>query len=104
MFPVLIFLKRKQAMKKTTFAAMAIALMCATPAFANHDKMDMMDANKDGSVSKAEYDTFKNNKFNEMDTNKDGSLSKDEMKAAHESKMEKWKDKMKDKMDMDDDR
>ncbi len=50
---------------------------------------DMMDTNKDGKISKAEYDAAHKNgggNFAKHDGNKDGFISRDEMKAAHEGK------------------
>ena len=49
--------------------------------------MDKMDTNKDGKISKAEYDAAHKNgggNFAKHDTNKDGFISAAEMKAAHE--------------------
>jgi uncharacterized low-complexity protein len=48
--------------------------------------MDKMDANKDGSVSRAEHDAAAAKMFSDADTNKDGSVSAAEFKAAHEGK------------------
>lgn len=42
-----------------------------------------MDQNKDGTVSRKEFDTFHGNHFKEIDTNKDGKLSEEEMQAMH---------------------
>lgn len=44
------------------------------------------DANKDGSLDKAEAQAMHDKKFAEMDTNKDGIISKDEMKACADHK------------------
>lgn len=51
--------------------------------------MDKMDTDKDGKISKAEYDAAHKNgggDFAKHDTNKDGSISAEEMKATHEGK------------------
>ena len=40
------------------------------------------DANKDGSLDKAEAQAMHDKKFAEMDTNKDSTISNDEMKAC----------------------
>lgn len=48
--------------------------------------MDKMDTNKDGKISKAEYDAAHKNgggDFAKHDTNKDGFISAAEMKATH---------------------
>jgi uncharacterized low-complexity protein len=50
---------------------------------------DKIDTNKDGRISRAEYDAAHKNgggNFAGHDTNKDGFISRDEMKAAHEGK------------------
>lgn len=80
-------------MKKVAITAVALttALFAGT-AFANkdwEDKFDKIDTNKDGVISKQEFDAHNNEWFTKMDTNKDGSISKDEKKAAKEAKKEK---------------
>jgi hypothetical protein len=44
-------------------------------------KLDMKDANNDGSVSLDEFNAAGEEKFTAADTNKDNMLSKDEMMA-----------------------
>ena len=44
------------------------------------DRMKMMDANGDGSVSKEEFMSHKEQHFMEKDANGDGVLTEDEMK------------------------
>jgi hypothetical protein len=56
----------------------------------------MMDTDKDGSISRAEWDAFHAEMFQKIDTNGDGLLSADEFKAAHKKmkqmhKMKKMK-------------
>ena len=46
-----------------------------------------MDTNKDGALSKKEFDAFHNKHFKEMDTNHDGKISPEEMQAAYPAKM-----------------
>jgi uncharacterized low-complexity protein len=41
--------------------------------------MKKMDADGDGNVSRAEFDTYHSGKFDRMDTNKDGMIGKSEM-------------------------
>jgi hypothetical protein len=48
------------------------------PCERHHDEMD---ANKDGVVTKKEFDAFHAKHFKEIDTNHDGKLSKDELDA-----------------------
>ncbi len=43
-------------------------------------KMEMMDTDGDGSISKDEFMNHKEQRFNEKDTNADGVLTEDEMK------------------------
>lgn len=45
--------------------------------------MHMADANKDGSVSRAEYDAGVTQHFDMVDTNRDGTITKPERQAAH---------------------
>jgi len=42
-----------------------------------------MDANKDGTISKKEFEAFHNKHFKELDSNKDGKLTEDELQSAH---------------------
>lgn len=60
-------------------------------------KMDGLDGNKDGSISKTEFDAFHNLHFTEMDKNKDGNISKEEMQAIHEDMHKKHGKMMGDK-------
>ena len=43
-------------------------------------KLKMMDTNKDGKISKKEWQTNWNQKFTELDANKDGQVTCDEYK------------------------
>ena len=43
-------------------------------------KMEMMDTDGNGSISKDEFMNHKEQRFNEKDTNADGVLTEDEMK------------------------
>lgn len=47
--------------------------------------LHMADANKDGVVTKAEYDTAVKAHFDKVDTNHDGKISKEERKAARDA-------------------
>jgi hypothetical protein len=93
-------------MKKILMLGIAALVMNAAPAFAEekaagdtpspHHKSNMMkeiDADGDGSVSKAEFLAFHEKRFGEMDTNSDGKISKEE----HEAKKAEWKAKMKER-------
>lgn len=46
------------------------------------------DADKDGIVTRAEYDAHNAERFTKMDTNADGVITADEMKAAHQERRE----------------
>lgn len=56
----------------------------ACPAVEGHFKA--LDSNKDGFISKKEFDAEHIKRFKEMDANKDGKLSLAEMQAAHDGK------------------
>lgn len=93
-------------MKKHVLAALAFSLLAA-PAFAEEAKAPQdgsggrgpdhfiakVDGDKDGKVSKAEWDAKGTTMFNESDTNKDGFISREEAQAFHAKRMEKWKAK-----------
>lgn len=49
--------------------------------------MAMMDANKDGKVTRAEFDRVHADMFTKADTNKDGAIDAEEMKARHQAMM-----------------
>jgi Ca2+-binding EF-hand superfamily protein len=42
-----------------------------------------MDSNKDGVISKKEFDAFNNKHFKEMDSNHDGKITPEEFQPAH---------------------
>lgn len=100
-------------MKKSMLLAAATVLaLQAVPAFAEEgaphhkgkDRGAMMekmfeeqDADKDGSISEAEFQAFTKKRFDDMDANKDGSVTKDEIKSHMEAKKAEWKAKNGDK-------
>ena len=49
--------------------------------------MAMMDTNKDGKVTRAEFDATHAGMFTKIDTNKDGAIDATEMKAHHQARM-----------------
>lgn len=59
--------------------------------------MEGMDQNKDGAVSKKEFDTFHAEHFKDMDANKDGKVTQDEMDAMHKKMMDKCKPRYEDR-------
>ena len=52
---------------------------------------EMADTNKDGKVSKAEFDARQAKFFSEIDKNGDGAITPEEMKAHREGMREKMK-------------
>lgn len=93
-------------MKKHVLAALAFSLLAA-PAFAEEAKaphdgpggrgpdrfMTKVDGDKDGKVSKAEWDAKGTKMFNESDANKDGFISREEAQAFHEKRKAKWQER-----------
>lgn len=51
--------------------------------------LEMMDTNKDGKVSKEEWQAHHDQRFTEMDTNKDGAITSAEVKEHHGKMREK---------------
>lgn len=87
-------------MKKISTTIIAFGLLCAAPlAMACGMKggpqggwmQEQMDSNKDGVVSKKEYDAFHSDHFKQLDANKDGKVSQDEMDAFHKKMWDKCK-------------
>lgn len=52
--------------------------------------MKMADTNKDGAISKAEFQTAALKRFDAADANKDGTVTTAERKAAHDAMKAKW--------------
>lgn len=100
-------------MKTKLLALTGVALMLsAAPALAGHHEgkdggkqcpkhkmFDKMDADGNGSVSKAEFTAFHAKKFDKMDVDGDGVLTKEEKKAAWKEKREHMKDKRKERQE-----
>lgn len=53
--------------------------------------LEMLDTNKDGSISKAEFEAKRSNEFSAADANNDGTVTPAELTAFHEKKMEERK-------------
>ncbi len=80
---------------KSLIYMLPFAAVLASPAFAQHGPpppppmggpvFDLIDANKDGKLTKEEVRAAHDRKFTEIDANKDGFLVKEEMKAHHEA-------------------
>ncbi len=51
--------------------------------------IEKADTNKDGAVSRAEFDAVHAARFAELDTNADGMITKEEMQAVREAKRSK---------------
>jgi Ca2+-binding EF-hand superfamily protein len=92
-------------MKNIALSALSIvALLASTAAFAadapttppkgpEHHGAKMFeenDSNKDGAISKDEWQAKGDKMFGEIDANKDGKISQDEMKAHHDLKRAEW--------------
>ncbi|MFZ1469176.1 MAG: EF-hand domain-containing protein [Paracoccaceae bacterium] len=85
---------------RATFALMGLtaALMAGLPAIAHAEKgdngarmlqhFDEMDADKDGKVTKAEVQAYRDARFAVADTDKNGSLSADELSAMQMTQMQ----------------
>jgi hypothetical protein len=51
------------------------------------------DADKDGTISKGEWQARGDRMFGDIDANKDSKISPDEMKTHHEAKRAAWKER-----------
>lgn len=51
--------------------------------------LEKIDTDKDGKISKQEWQTHHEQHFTELDADKDGFVTKEEMKARHEKMREK---------------
>jgi len=69
--------------RPTMIALAACSLVLAFGAGADEDKMQMMDANKDGVVSASEHAAGARSMFGKMDADGDGRVTAAEMDAAH---------------------
>lgn len=67
-------------------AVAAGVMMVATPAFANDNKFEKMDADGDGVITSVESDMVARDMHQRMDGDGDGRVTAVEMKAAHEAK------------------
>jgi hypothetical protein len=79
-------------MIRTLLAAAICACGIATPAFAQHEGgafLAAYDANKDGTLTRAEYDAGRAERFKATDANGDASLSEDEYVAEFSGRFEK---------------
>jgi len=52
--------------------------------------MRMADADKDGAITKAEFETSALQRFDRMDGNHDGTVTPDEAKAARDNMRQEW--------------
>ena len=50
----------------------------------------MADADKDGTVTNAEFQAAALTRFDRLDANKDGTVTADEAKAARDSMRQRW--------------
>jgi hypothetical protein len=91
-------------MKKLLMLTAAVFALQALPALAEEgaakeghkrgDFFEKVDTNKDGKISKAEFEASNkergDKKFAEMDKDGDGNVTKEEGKAHHEAKKAEW--------------
>lgn len=70
-------------MKKIAVAALLsfAVLFLASNGYAAPDAFDRADRNKDGYITKDEFESHVKSRFNEYDTNKDGKIDADEFGA-----------------------
>lgn len=54
--------------------------------------MEKVDTDKDGKISRGEFQARGDEMFKEADTNGDGFITAEEGKAAHEARRAKWKE------------
>jgi Ca2+-binding EF-hand superfamily protein len=71
-----------------------LMLAAGVPVFADMGQGPKADANKDGAIDRAEFDTQRAAQFKAMDTNGDGVLTAEEMKAFHEQRRADMRDNM----------
>jgi hypothetical protein len=79
-------------MTRTLFAAALAVCGFATPALAQHEGgafLAAYDSNKDGTLTRAEYNAARAERFKATDANGDGSLSEDEYVAEFSGRFEK---------------
>jgi len=71
---------------KIIFVILVFICMAAGNAYTQDDLFAKADVNKDGYISKDEYDQAVTSKFDEYDANKDGTIDKNEFNAAKDKK------------------
>jgi Ca2+-binding EF-hand superfamily protein len=71
---------------KITIIIIAFLCILTGNAYAQTDAFEKADLNKDGYISRDEYDTAVNSKFNEYDANKDGVVDKHEFNTSKDHK------------------
>jgi hypothetical protein len=91
-------------MKKQVLAALAVSLLAA-PVFAQDAPpagehkgphggpnrfIEKVDTDKDGKVSRAEFQAKGDAMFKEADADGDGFITKEEAKASHDKRKAKW--------------
>ena len=67
---------------KTIIAILVFVCIVAGNTYSQEDAFEKADLNKDGYISRGEYDAAVTSKFNEYDANKDGVIDKHEFNTA----------------------
>ena len=80
-------------------AVLVGAVAVAAPGHMGGRGFDKLDANSDGSVTRAEIDAQAAERFAKIDANRDGFVTQAEMTAHHEAMRAQWAAKMKERAD-----
>ena len=59
--------------------------------------MRLADADKDGTITKAEFETAAVRRFDRLDANHDGTVTRDEAKAARDNMRQRWQSRREDR-------
>jgi len=77
----------------------AVQGLAASGGHGPRHSFETLDTNKDGQVSKAEFDAHRAERFARADTNSDGLLSRDEILARGQGRAERFADQMFQRLD-----
>lgn len=68
-------------------------MLSARPKGNGGPKLDMMDTDNDGTITRAEWDSFHDSSFKMMDSDSDGKVTQEEADKAREEMRSKMKSK-----------